>query len=194
MPTGSGIVRYTGRRTEWAASTMQSVLNSISQHSAVLLLALIVTTVGLAAVCAILANRVARMRSRLRSLLEGARGENLERMLMDHLSERLELQEGVEDLEKRMGKAEAKLLTTKRHIGLVRYNAFEDVGGQQSFALAVFDDNGDGALVTSLVGRAECRVYCKPLLGGRSERNLSQEEQRAIREALSSEPKSILSS
>lgn len=173
---------------------MQSVLNSISQHSAVLLLALIVTTVGLAAVCAILANRVRRMKSRLRSLLEGARGETLERMLMDHLSERLELQEGVEDLEKRMGKAEAKLLTTKRHIGLVRYNAFEDVGGQQSFALAVFDDNGDGALVTSLVGRAECRVYCKPLLGGRSERNLSQEEQRAIREALSSEPKSILSS
>lgn len=173
---------------------MQSVLNSISQHSAALLLALCVATGALTVVTLVLANRLRRMQSRLRTLLEGARGETLERMLMDHLAERLALQEGVEALESRMGKAEQKLLTTKRHIGLVRYNAFEDVGGQQSFALAVFDDNGDGALITSLVGRVDCRVYCKPLLGGRSERNLSQEEQRAIREALSPDPKSILSS
>lgn len=173
---------------------MQSVLDSISQHSAVLLLAFSVIAVGLVTAFALLLARFRRMQGRLRTLLEGARGETLERMLLDHLAERLELQEEVENLIQRMDRAEQKLLTTKRHIGLVRYNAFEEVGGQQSFALAVFDDNGDGALVTSLVGRVDCRVYCKPLLGGRSERTLSQEEQRAIREALSNDPKSILSS
>jgi hypothetical protein len=75
----------------------------------------------------------------------------------------------------------------------VKYDAFEDVGGNQSFALAVYDDRGDGALITSLSGRTDCRVYCKPLIAGKSERNLSQEEQRAIQEAVQKGPKSIVS-
>ncbi|HVL40209.1 MAG TPA: DUF4446 family protein, partial [Fimbriimonadaceae bacterium] len=94
---------------------------------------------------------------------------------------------------KRIVQLEEKVAGAKRHVGLVRYDAFEDVGGSQSFALAIYDDKGNGAVITSLVGRTDCRVYCKPLLNGRSERNLSQEEQRAIEAAASAEPKTILS-
>lgn len=173
---------------------MQSVLNSISQHSPALLLTCIVALLVLSGACFAAFARARRLQSRLSSLLEGARGETLERMLYDHLRERMSLQETVESIVARMTEAEAKLGTAKRHVGLVRYDAFEDVGGNQSFALAIFDDHGDGALITSLVGRADCRVYCKPLLAGRSERNLSQEEQRAIQEACSGAPRSILSS
>jgi hypothetical protein len=78
-------------------------------------------------------------------------------------------------------------------LGLVRYDAFEDVGGSQSFALAIYDENGDGAILTSIVGRADCRVYAKPLVKMQSERKLSQEEQRAINDARSDAPKSITS-
>ena len=80
----------------------------------------------------------------------------------------------------------------KSHLGLVRYDAFEDVGGNQSFALALYDDNGDGMIINGLIGRTDCRVYAKPLVGGRSDRNLSQEERRAIEEALSRAPKSVV--
>ncbi len=173
---------------------MQSVLNSISQHSPALLLACIAALVVLAVACATAFSRARRLQDRLSTLLEGARGETLERMLYDHLRERMSLQETVDSIAVRLAEAESKIGTAKRHVGLVRYDAFEDVGGNQSFALAIFDDQGDGALVTSLVGRADCRVYCKPLLAGRSERNLSQEEQRAIQEARSATPRSILSS
>jgi hypothetical protein len=65
----------------------------------------------------------------------------------------------------------------------VRYDAFEDVGGAQSFALALYDDQGNGAVMNGIVGRTDCRVYCKPLVAGRSPHNLSQEESRAISEA-----------
>lgn len=92
-----------------------------------------------------------------------------------------------------MDRLERALGESKRHVGLVRYDAFEDVGGSQSFALAIYDDEGNGAIVNSIIGRAECRVYCKPLLNGRSERDLSQEEQRAIREARASGPRSFVS-
>ena len=70
--------------------------------------------------------------------------------------------------------------SSKRFLGLVRYDAFEDMGGAQSFALAIFDENGDGTVVTSQVGRSDCRVYAKELNGGRAERELSAEEKEAI--------------
>lgn len=172
---------------------MQSVLNSISQHSAALLLASLAALAVAAVALGVLARRVARLQGGMRSILEGARGETLERMLYDHLRERVQIQSEVDGHALRLDKAEERLLSAKSHVGLVRYDAFEDVGGSQSFALAVFDDRGDGAIVTSIVGRADCRVYCKPLLGGRSERGLSNEEQRAIDEARNPGPRSILS-
>ncbi len=71
-----------------------------------------------------------------------------------------------------------------RHVGLLRYDAFEDVGGRLSFSCALLDDNGNGVVVTSINGRQDTRVYAKPITGGRSPYNLSSEEEAAIRQAL----------
>lgn len=71
-----------------------------------------------------------------------------------------------------------------RHVGLVRYDAFEDVGGRLSFSCALLDDHGNGVVVTSINGRQDTRVYAKPITGGRSGYNLSIEEEEAIRQAL----------
>ncbi len=99
----------------------------------------------------------------------------------------------VESLRGRVKKLEEGLSASKRHLGLIRYDAFEEVHGKQSFAVAIYDDHGNGAVLSSIVGRTDCRVYAKPLVSGRSERTLSQEEQRAIQEALSGDVKSIVS-
>lgn len=71
-----------------------------------------------------------------------------------------------------------------RRVGLVRYDAFEDVGGRLSFSCALLDDHGNGVVVTSINGRQDTRVYAKPITGGRSGYNLSVEEEEAIRQAL----------
>jgi len=71
-----------------------------------------------------------------------------------------------------------------RHVGLVRYDAFEDVGGRLSFSCAMLDDNGHGVVVTSINGRQDTRVYAKPITDGKSPYNLSIEEEEAIRQAL----------
>jgi hypothetical protein len=71
-----------------------------------------------------------------------------------------------------------------RHVGLVRYDAFEDVGGRLSFSCALLDDHGDGVVVTSINGRQDTRVYAKPIQGGKSGYNLSVEEEEAIRQSL----------
>ncbi|MDQ4131587.1 MAG: DUF4446 family protein [Actinomycetota bacterium] len=69
-------------------------------------------------------------------------------------------------------------------VGVVRYDAFEDMGGALSFSAALLDGNGDGVIFSAINGRTEGRTYAKPITDGRSEFNLSPEESEAIELAL----------
>jgi hypothetical protein len=71
-------------------------------------------------------------------------------------------------------------------VGVVRFDAFEDMGGHLSFSAALLDGRGDGVVLTSINGRRETRIYAKPVVGAQSQHNLSDEEQEAIRRALAS--------
>lgn len=71
-----------------------------------------------------------------------------------------------------------------RHVGVVRFDAFEDMGGRLSFAAALLDGHGDGVVITSINGRQDTRCYAKRIQNGTSIHNLSDEERQAIREAL----------
>ena len=68
-------------------------------------------------------------------------------------------------------------------IGLIRFDAFEDAGGAQSFALALVDDDGDGIVLTSLHSRPTTRVYVKAIRRGVADAPLSNEEARALKDA-----------
>ncbi len=69
-------------------------------------------------------------------------------------------------------------------IGIVRFNPFSEVGGDQSFCLALLNGNNNGAVITSLYNRKESRVYGKPLKNGLSKYQLSKEEKEAIEKAI----------
>ena len=71
-----------------------------------------------------------------------------------------------------------------RHVGVVRFDAFEDMGGRLSFSAALLDASGDGVVITSINGRQDTRCYAKQVKGGRSAHNLSDEERQAIKDAL----------
>lgn len=78
-----------------------------------------------------------------------------------------------------------------RHVALIRYDAFEDVGGRLSFSCAMLDEHGTGVVLTSINGRQETRVYAKPIAEGRSSHNLSSEEEEAIRQALAAPAEAV---
>lgn len=68
-------------------------------------------------------------------------------------------------------------------VGLVRFRAFQDTGGDQSFALALADGEGNGVVVSTLYGRGKTRVYAKPVQGWLSPKPLGEEEEQALAEA-----------
>ncbi len=81
-------------------------------------------------------------------------------------------------------KQQTQIEGSVRKVALLRYDAFEDVGGRLSFSCALLDDQGNGVVLTSINGRQETRVYAKPVAQGTSSHNLSLEEEEAIRRAL----------
>ena len=76
--------------------------------------------------------------------------------------------------------ARADLSDALRHVAVVRYDAFGDMGGRLSFSAALLDDAGDGLVLTSINGRSETRTYAKGVKAGESDHSLSPEEQQAI--------------
>ncbi len=67
-----------------------------------------------------------------------------------------------------------------RHVAVVRYDAFGDMGGRLSFSTAIVDDSGDGVVLSSIHARGESRTYAKGVVGGRSDATLTPEEQQAL--------------
>ncbi|NYF98186.1 DUF4446 family protein [Janibacter cremeus] len=67
-----------------------------------------------------------------------------------------------------------------RHVAVVRYDAFGDMGGRLSFSAAIIDDTGDGLVMSSIHGRGESRTYAKGVVGGDADATLTPEERQAL--------------
>jgi hypothetical protein len=98
-----------------------------------------------------------------------------------------ELTKRTDAIDTRLGVAEDQGRRAVQYVGVVRFNPFEDTGGNQSFALAMLDSKRDGIVVSSLHSRQQTRLYLKSIVGGKSETALSDEESQALRKASASE-------
>lgn len=70
--------------------------------------------------------------------------------------------------------------TALRHVAVVRYDAFADVGGRLSYSVAMLDDTRSGLVLTTLAGKSDVRTYVRAISGGRGDGTLTAEEQQAI--------------
>jgi hypothetical protein len=129
--------------------------------------------------------RIGRLRRRLDGLTRGEQGRSIEAILDAHLDKVFQVGRELDQLAARAAVVEAAGRTAFQRIGLVRFNPFEETGGNQSFALALLDAKGDGFVLSSLHARAGTRVYAKTLTAGRSEAALSEEETEAVQQAMS---------
>jgi hypothetical protein len=91
----------------------------------------------------------------------------------------------VGELNRSLERTRSELADALRHVSVVRYDAFSDMGGRLSFSAALLDDGGDGLVLTSIHARSETRSYVKGVKGGGADTQLSPEEQEAVTHALS---------
>jgi Protein of unknown function (DUF4446) len=127
--------------------------------------------------------QVGGLRSRLDALTRGADGQSVEDVLTTHLGRVVEVQSDMHGLAERTARLEAEGRSAFSRIGLVRFNPFDDTGGNQSFALALLDADEDGLIISSLHSRGATRIYAKAISAGRPEATLSDEETEALTQA-----------
>lgn len=148
----------------------------------------LVIAIAVAALAALLALSAHRRISSARRSMAVLQGQYRGRTLIDavaHFVERTSsLEADLEEVTRRQEELFARLGRSARNLGVVRYNAFEDMGGQMSFSAALVDDHGKGVVITAINGRSDSRTYVKPVDGGTSSHNLSPEEEAAISDAL----------
>jgi len=111
-------------------------------------------------------------------------GRSLHDLLAGNASAVERASERMAEMEAMHGLIDARTQRSLQHIGMVRFNPFEDTGSDQSFAIALLDDRRDGVVISSLHGRSNTRVFAKPVAHGGSPHNLSDEEAEAIRIAV----------
>ncbi|OIP23625.1 DUF4446 domain-containing protein [bacterium CG_4_10_14_0_2_um_filter_33_32] len=124
------------------------------------------------------------LRRRIRDLFGKEKGKDIEQVLNDYVKGVSHYFEDVEELKKFSQKLFHLVSKSIQKIGFIRFNPFDDVGGDQSFSIALLDLNNDGILISSLFGRDGTRVYSKPITSGKSKYFLSHEEEKALEEAI----------
>lgn len=128
--------------------------------------------------------RLLRLTRTLRLMFTGRTGGDLEQVLREYMERMDRTDELIRQYNQRASLIEQKAPYNVSHVGVVRFNPFDDKGGDQSFAVAFLDDHNDGVVFTGLHSRSDVRVYAKPVVGGTSTYPLTREESDAITRAL----------
>lgn len=120
---------------------------------------------------------------RLSRLTTGTNGKNLEDAVYQLMEDHSIFQNRIERNEETTARINAEVKSSLRGSATIRFNAFADVGGKQSFATALINEHGDGVVISSIYTRDRMNVYAKPIVQFSSEYELSNEESRAVKEA-----------
>ncbi len=125
-------------------------------------------------------HRTSKTMKKYKKMMRGMENKNLEFLLESHLDivEKVNLR--VNDLDKDVKEIAENLTNCVQKVGIVRYNPFDQMGGDQSFSLAMLDESGNGVVLSGLYSREGSAVFAKPILNNKSRYPLSEEEIKAI--------------
>jgi hypothetical protein len=155
----------------------------LTPNAGVFILVLTLAVLALTAAVVWLALRLRRAEARYRALAEGTSGGNLETMLTEHMLRVRDATLRVAELDELARRLDRASRSHLQRVGFLRFNPFRDAGGDQSFAVAMSDQDGNGVVISSLHSRDVTRVYGKPLAGWASPYPLTEEEEQAIKKA-----------
>lgn len=161
---------------------MSAILSFFSSEVlAGFVLALSGILLGCIAMLARLLFRVRTLEERQKLFLKGKKGADLEAVIMRHDQEIDCIDKEIEEISRLSEDIRRLALSGIHRIGVVRFNPFQDTGGNQSFSIALLDGSNSGFVISSLLSREGGRVYAKPVVSGEAkDYPFTAEEKRAI--------------
>ncbi len=165
---------------------MDSVINMMNEYSIFIIIGLAVITLLLFIITMVLLASVKKLEKKYRKMMRGVNNKNLEQALNNNL----------DNIEKALNKSQEAINECKNisqelkgcvnKVAIMRYKAFEDVGSDLSFSIAILDSYNDGVIITGIYSRHDSTTYAKPIDKGISRYDLSEEELHVLNEAINS--------
>lgn len=163
------------------------VFNSIGLDIGYVLLGSIGVTLFIGILCIVLMCKVHSLKKKYRSFMSGSTMESMEDEISKRFQEINNLQKETKEVENRVVRIEDTLKVVYQKVGIVKYDAFSEMGGKLSFVLALLTEENDGFLLNSMHSSREgCYTYIKEIIKGESFVILSEEEKLALKQAIES--------
>ena len=126
------------------------------------------------------------LHKRVSAFTRGSNGTSLENVMRNLLKDHDAYMEKHSDLVKVVENINQRVITSHRGFAMIRYNAFEHTGGNQSFCCGLLDENGEGMLLSSLYSRERSNSFAKPIHNFKCEFELTKEEQEVLKQTIKS--------
>ena len=165
---------------------MQAIIDFITANAVSIIVLLSVLLMFALSIAIVALVKVSKLGLMYEKFLGGSSKNTMEAILLDYYSQAKSIDERYSGLQKDLKKIEMDMESCLQKVAIVRYNPFKETGGNLCYALAMLNKKNDGILINSIFSRDGSYNYGKPIVDGKSEFNLSAEEQEALDLALNS--------
>lgn len=163
---------------------MQNIIGIINGFQAYIIIALAVLVIILFIMLMVTLRSLNKLEGKYRKFMRGVDNKNLEGLVTGYLDKIDEVKLESEHMKELYNELNLKLKECVQKVSIVRYRAFEDVGSDLSFSIALLDESNSGVIITGIYGRNESTTYAKPIDRGISRYDLSQEEDQVLQECI----------
>lgn len=163
---------------------MDSFIQSLSNVHIYITGGLFIVVIILLFMLIVLFRSISNLENRYRKLMRGVNNKNIEELIVSYLDRVDSAKEQAEYVKEICKELDNRIKGCVQKVSVVRYRAFEDVGSDLSYSIALLDHNNDGVVLTSIYGRNESTTYAKPIDKGISRYELSSEEDNVLKEAM----------
>ena len=166
---------------------MDALINILNELTPYILCGLMIIILLLFIIVIVLIKDINKLEAKYRRLMKGTSSKNLEEMLVEKIDSIEDNKKIAEDALEECKKLDKKIQKCVQKVSIVRYKAFENVGSDLSFSIALLDNDNDGIILTGIYGRQDSTTYAKPVDKGISRYDLSEEELYVLNEAMKKE-------
>lgn len=163
---------------------MDTINAILKEFQPFIIIGLVAFVIILLILVIVLIKSVNNIEKKYRKFMRGVNNKNLEELIMGYLDKIDEVKEDSQKLIQAYDELDQRVRGCVQKSSIIRYRAFEDVGSDLSFSIALLNDYDSGLIISGLYGRHESTTYAKPIDKGISRYDLSEEEQQVLKEAM----------
>lgn len=163
---------------------MENVLELLGQYSTYITIGLIGLVIIQFIMLLIAFRSLSKVEKKFRRIMRGVNNKNLEELINSRLDKIDEIKEASEEILNANESLKTQLEKCTQKVSVIRYKAFEDVGSDLSFSVALLDGENNGVILTGIYGRDYSTTYAKPIDKGISRYDLSEEELHVLNSAM----------